>query len=443
MFFDLFVIGGGSGGVRAARIASQNGLKVGLAEAKELGGTCVNRGCIPKKLYSYASHFPEEVNIMRSYGWNVGKKSFNWKKLVSAKKKELLRLNNIYKNILKNSGVNVFNNWASFYDNQKIILNNKKIIEAKNIIIAVGSKPKLLDIEGAEYCIDSDSAFDLKNLPRKILIVGGGYIALEFASIFNGLGVDTSVCLRSNIILRGFDEEVSKFLCESMEEKGIKFFFNQIPKKVEKKNREFEVTFKNSKKSFDQIMSAIGRSPMLEGLNIEKTKIKVSRNGAVKVNDYFQTYQKNIFAIGDVIDRVQLTPVAISEAMNIISNLTKQKKKKMNYKNVPTAVFSNPNVGTIGLSEKEAKLKNIKIKIFKTIFKPLKLTLGEFSEKIFIKMVVDLKSNKVLGLHYVGDNAAEIIQGFSVAIVKGLKKTDFDNTIGIHPSSAEEIVTLK
>ena len=443
MYFDLFVIGGGSGGVRAARIASSFGFKVGLAEGQDLGGTCVNRGCIPKKLYSYAAHFQDDVEIMKSFGWKTEKKSFNWSKLVLAKKKELQRLNGIYRNLLINSGVKVFNSWGSFGDNNKILLNKKKIINSKYILIAVGGKPKLLECEGAEYCIDSDSAFDLKVLPKKILIVGAGYIALEFASIFNGLGVDTTVCLRSNVILRGFDSEISEFLYKSMVEKGIKFLFNEIPKRIFKTKNKFLVEFKNQKREFGQVMSAIGRAPLIDNLNIKNTKVKITKCGDIIVNDYYETHHKNIFAIGDVINRVQLTPVAIAEAMNLVNNLKKRNKKKLNYNNIPTAVFSNPNVATVGLSENEARLKFKKIKIFKSTFKPLKLSLGNFKEKVFIKMIVDSKTDKVIGLHYIGEDAAEIIQGFSVAVLKGLKKSDFDQTIGIHPSSAEEIVTLK
>ena len=443
MYFDLFVIGGGSGGVRAARIASSCGLKVGLAEGMELGGTCVNRGCIPKKLYSYAAHFLDDVEIMKSFGWKTEKKSFNWSKLVLAKKNELQRLNEIYKNLLINSGVKVFNSWGSFSDNNKILLNNKKVINSKYILIAVGGKPKLLECEGAEYCIDSDTAFDLKVLPKKILIIGAGYIALEFASIFNGLGVNTTVCLRSNVVLRGFDIEISEFLRKSMEEKGVKFIFNEIPKKIFRKKNKFLVEFKNQKREFGQVMCAIGRTPSIDNLNIKNTKVKISKRGNIIVNDYYETHHKNIFAIGDVINRIQLTPVAIAEAMNLVNNLKKRNKKKLNYKNIPTAVFSNPNLAAVGLSENEAKLKFKKIKVFKSTFRPLKLSLGDFKEKVFIKMIVDSKTDKVVGLHYIGEDAAEIIQGFSVAVLKGLKKSDFDNTIGIHPSSAEEIVTLK
>ena len=276
-----------------------------------------------------------------------------------------------------------------------------------------------------------------------ILIVGAGYIALEFASIFNGLGVDTTVCLRSNVILRGFDSEISEFLCKSMVEKGIKFLFNEIPKRIFKTKNKFLVEFKNQKQEFGQVMSAIGRAPLIDNLNIKNTKVKITKCGDIIVNDYYETHHKNIFAIGDVINRVQLTPVAIAEAMNLVNNLKKRNKKKLNYNNIPTAVFSNPNVATVGLSENEARLKFKKIKIFKSTFKPLKLSLGNFKEKVFIKMIVDSKTDKVIGLHYIGEDAAEIIQGFSVAVLKGLKKSDFDQTIGIHPSSAEEIVTLK
>ncbi len=443
MIFDLFVIGGGSGGVRAARIASQKGLKVALAEERDLGGTCVNRGCIPKKLYSYASLFMHEIDVMKDFGWRVNSQNFFWKKLVASKQKELVRLRKIYNNILNDSNVKVFNNKASILEKNKIFLNNKKIINPRNILIAVGGRPKKLNFQGSEFCIDSDQAFDLRKLPKKILIIGAGYIALEFASIFNGLGVDTTVCLRGRKILKDFDEEISFFLCELLQQKGIKFIFEEIPKKITKRNLTLVVFFKTKTEEYNTVMSAVGRSPSIENIGIENTKIKTSNDGSIVVDDYFETDQKGIFAIGDVINKIQLTPVAIAEAMNLVNNLNKKRRKRISYENIPTAVFSNPNVATVGFTEKQAKLKFKKIKIFRSKFKPLKLSLGKHKEKVFIKMIVETSSEKVIGLHYVGPNAAEIIQGFAVAIVNGLKKSDFDRTIGIHPSSAEEIVTMK
>lgn len=443
MDYDLFVIGGGSGGVRASRVAASNGLRVGIAEGMNLGGTCVNRGCIPKKLYSYSAHFTEEIEIMKGFGWSVGKTDFNWKVLVNNKKNEIRRLNEIYNNLLKNVKVDFFKSWASFIDNNTVKLSDGKIINAKNILIAVGGEPILPELKGADHIITSDEAFDLEELPKSILIMGGGYIAVEFASIFNGLGVDTTICVRSDRILRGFDEQSVDFLINEMKKKGINFLFNMSPKEINVKDGIHSVRFEDKNINFGQVMAAIGRNPKIEKLGIENTDVKLTKNGSIEVNNYYQTSSKNIYAIGDVIDKIQLTPVAINEAMVLIKNLTTKNKNFVNYENVPTAIFSNPNMATVGLSEELAKKKYLEIDVYVSDFKPLKLTLTDIDERVFVKLIVETKTDKVLGLHYIGSDAAEIIQGFAVAIVNGLKKSDFDNTIGIHPSSAEEIVTLK
>ena len=443
MNFDLFVIGGGSGGVRAARLAGSKGLKVGLAEGWDLGGTCVNRGCIPKKLYSYSSHFNDEVEIMKSFGWSTNGVSFNWTSLVENKNIELKRLNNIYNNLLSNAGVEVFSEWASFKNNNTIELSNGLNINAKNILISVGGEPVIPEIKGSNSIITSDEAFDLKKLPKNILIMGGGYIAVEFASIFNGLGVDTTICIRSNTILRGFDEQTVLFLKDEMEKKGIKFLFESTPKEITKKNEIYSVDINNKEYNFEVVMAATGRKSNTKKLKLEKTDIKTNENGSIIVNDYFETSSKNIFAIGDVIDRVQLTPVAINEAVYFIKNLEQTNKDVFKYKNIPTAIFSNPNMATVGLSEELARKKYETIDVYVSEFKPLKFTLSNINERVFIKLIVEKTSDRVVGLHYIGNDAAEIVQGFSVAIVSGLKKSDFDRTVGIHPSSAEEIVTLK
>ncbi len=440
--YDLFVIGAGSGGVRASRLAASRGLRVGLAENWNVGGTCVNRGCIPKKLYSYASHFKNELKLMRFFGWDIGNISFEWSKLVLRKKKEIRRLNVIYENLLKSSGVKIHNAKATFIDNNTIKLSNNTLIKSKYFLIAVGGKPKIPEIIGNEFAINSDQVFDLKKLPKKILIFGGGYVAVEFASIFNGLGVKTAICLRGKEILRGFDKECTDFLTDQMKKKGIDFFINCKVEKIKKSKGNLLINLLNKEHTFDMVMFATGRQSNTETLGIDKTNIKLTSNKSIKVNKFYQTSVKNIFAIGDVIDKVQLTPVAISEAKVLISNLVDKKKSVLNYKNIPTAIFSDPNMATVGLSEAEAKAKFKKIEVFTTQFKPLKYTTSNFEDRVFIKLIVEKKSQKVLGLHYIGDEAAEIIQGFSVAVVKGLKKTDFEKTIGIHPSSAEEIVTI-
>ncbi len=441
--FDLFVIGGGSGGVRAARVASSNGLKVGLAEGWDLGGTCVNRGCIPKKLYSFSSHFCEEMEIMKSFGWSVKSSKFDWTQLVKNKRKELLRLNKIYKDLLKKSGVTIFNEYASFQGKNFLKVGKKKI-SSKKFLIAVGTKPKKLKFSANDEIITSDDAFDLKELPKKILILGGGYIAVEFASIFNGLGVDTTVCIRGKKILKDFDDEISSILMEQMSFKGVKFITENFPNEISFSRNFFTVDFgRNNNFKYDLVFQALGREPNLDKLNIDNTKITRSSDGSIVVNDYFRTSKKNVYAIGDIINRIQLTPVAISEAMNLIDNFSRKNKIKFKYENIPTAVFSNPNLATVGLTEKQAKKKYKKIAVFKSNFKPLKHSLSDSKERVFIKLIVNSLNDKILGLHYVGENAPEIIQGFSVAVVNGLTKKQLDDTIGIHPTSAEEIVTLK
>ncbi len=439
--FDLFVIGAGSGGVRASRYASSLGLKTGLAEGWSLGGTCVNRGCVPKKLYSYAAHFSEESELMKSYGWKT-KKQFNWNKLVRKKREEIKRLNNIYANLLEKSKVEIFNGFAEFID-EKTIRVKDELITARKILISVGSKPRDLELCAGKRLISSDQAFDLKKLPKDILILGGGYIAVEFASIFNGLGVKTTICIRGERILKDFDSEVSDILMEQISKKGINIIKEDFPKKIEYKNNKFHVFFSNQKRNYEEVMEATGRIPNLEKLNIHNTKIKLDKENSIIVDSYFRTSCKNIYAIGDIINKIQLTPVAIAEAMTFVKNLKYNKKEKFNYFNIPSAVFCNPNYAFIGYTEKEAKKKFKEIEIFRSYFRSLKISLTNSSEKVFVKLITNKSDDRIIGLHYVGENAAEIIQGFSVAVVNGLTKKQFDKTIGIHPTSAEEIVTLK
>ena len=443
MVYDFFIIGGGSGGVRAARYASSQGYKVALAEAYDLGGTCVNRGCIPKKLYSYASSFHDEINIMKSFGYTVSTPKFSWMKLVKAKKKELKRLNNIYEKLLSESNVKLFKGYASIFDKDKVSVGNK-ILSAKKIIIAVGTTPKKIQFECSKSIITSDDVFDLQVLPKNILILGGGYIAIELASIFNGLGVNTSISLRGNSILNGFDKEVTLFLENQMKLKGVKIINKNFPEKITRNKDYFNVIYKNNcKNKYDLVLEAVGRVPNLEKLNLHKIGIKQNDRGFIKVDKMFRTNVKNIFAVGDIIDKVQLTPVAIAEAVWLIDNHNKKNFKNFDYKNIPTAVFSNPNFASIGLSENDAKKKKISYKVFRSEFRPLKHSLSKSKEKVFIKIIINSINQKILGIHYVGENAAEIIQGFSVAVVNGLTKHQLDKTIGIHPTSAEELVTMK
>ncbi len=442
-FFDLFVIGAGSGGVRAARVASARGLKVGMAEGWDLGGTCVNRGCVPKKLYSFSSHFSDDFDLMKSFGWSTSKIKFSWSELVKNKKKELLRLNEIYQTLLKNSGVKIFKNYASFLDKNSLIVGKQKIF-SKNFLIAVGTKPKRLSFSGSDSIKTSDDIFDIEKLPKNLLILGGGYIALEFASIFNGLGVDTTINIRSDRILKGFDDEMIKKLMDQMKIKGVRFELGKFPTEVSKKGKKFSVHYENKKLiEYDMVLEAVGRQPNLEKIGLENINVKVDENSAIVVDDFFRTSQKNIYAIGDVIDRIQLTPVAIAEAMNLVHNLISKKKIKFNYQNIPTAVFTNPNFACVGMTEQFARKKVKSVKVFNSEFRPLRFSLSKLKDKVFVKMIINSKNGKILGLHYIGENAGEIIQGFASAIVNGLTKNDIDKTIGIHPTSAEEIVTLK
>ena len=336
----------------------------------------------------------------------------------------------------------MFNEFATFVDKNTLKIGKQKVV-AKNILIAVGSTPRSTTFSASNKIINSDQAFDIKKLPKKILILGGGYIAVEFASIFCGLGVDTTICVRGPNILRGFDQEISSHITEQMKKKDIRFLTNTFPEEVNYLKKKYLVTFsKKNVENFDMVMEAIGRVPNITNLNLDKIGVKINKNGAIVVDKYFRTSTKNIFAIGDVIDRVQLTPVAIAEAMFFVENLLKKGNKKFDYNNIPTAVFCDPNYSFIGLSETEARHK-FDIKIYKSLFRPLKFSLSKIEEKVFIKLIVNKSNEKIIGLHYVGENAAEIIQGFSVAITNGLKKSQFDKTIGIHPTSAEEIVTLK
>ena len=441
--FDIFVIGGGSGGVRAARYAASKGFKVGLAEGWDLGGTCVNRGCIPKKLYSYASHFSDEFTLMNSFGWSSSKPKFSWEKLVRNKKKELVRLNKIYKKLLLDSNVELFENYASFLTNEEILINNT-IIRSKKFIIAVGTKPKSLNFCNSKKIITSDQVFDLKLLPKKVLILGGGYISVELASIFCGLGVETTISLRSDNILRGFDQDISNFLMQQMALKGVNFLTKRFPLKINSEKNYLDVNFSDkSSKKFDLVIEAVGREPNLNKLNIKNSRIKLSKNSSIIVNKNFRTTQENIYAIGDIIDKVQLTPVAIAEAMWLVDSFSTKSLVNFDYSNIPTAVFSNPNLACVGLTEEEAKKKYKKIKVYKSKFRPLRLVLSSSKEEVFIKILINKSNDKILGMHFVGENAPEIIQGFSVAVVNGLTKSQIDKTIGIHPTIAEELVTMK
>lgn len=441
--FDLFVIGAGSGGVRASRMASQMGARVAVAEDRYLGGTCVNVGCVPKKLLVYASHFAEEFHDAKGYGWTVGDRVFDWPTLIANKDSEISRLNGIYRNLLKNAGVELIEGRASLVDAHTVAVDGQHYT-AERILVAVGGWPMVPDIPGKEHVVTSNEAFYLDALPERVIVVGGGYIAVEFAGIFNGLGSRVTQLYRGPLFMRGFDDDVREFLADEMRKKDIDLKFNSNIAAVEKTESGYRATLEDgSVLEADLIMYATGRLPKTDGLGLENAGVELNGKGAVVVNEDFQTSVSNIYAIGDVIDRVALTPVAISEAMVLTHNLYKGEDRKMDYRDIPSAVFSQPPIGTVGLTEAEAREAYDAVDIYRAAFRPMKNTLSGNEERTLMKLIVDKASDRVVGLHMVGPESGEIAQGFGVALKAGATKADFDATVGIHPTSAEEFVTMR
>ena len=443
-YYDLIVIGAGSGGVRAARIAANYGAKVAIIESVRVGGTCVLRGCVPKKLLVYGSHIAHEIEDAVGFGWDIGSIKHNWSKLIKLKDNELDRLNNIYLNLL--SKVEIINGFGKIVGNNEVEVNGN-IIKAKTILIAVGGKTYFPKLEGIELCINSDQALDLKTLPRSIIINGGGYIALEFAGIFASLGSKVTLVYRGKNILRGFDQDISNFIKEEYIKNNIQVLTETKINLIFKTHKGLSVILSNGQEIIsNEVMFATGRVPNINGLGLNEIGIKTGDVGEIIVDDKNQTNIQNIYAIGDVTNRINLTPVAIAEGQVFSDNLFGGMNKICDYENVASAVFSQPAIGVVGLNELEANklyAEDGGIDIYKTLFKPMKQTLGGRDTKIFIKMIVSKKDNKVLGIHGIGDDMPEIIQICSVAIKAGATKSDFDNTMGIHPTTAEELVTLK
>jgi glutathione reductase (NADPH) len=441
---DLFVIGAGSGGVRAARMAAGLGQKVAIAEDRYFGGTCVNVGCVPKKLYVYASQFSESFAAAAGFGWQSVKPSFNWSQLVANKDKEISRLQGVYDNLLQNSGVQVINGRATIVDAHTVLVGDKKYT-AERILVATGGWPFVPDVVGKEHIVTSNEIFNLPQLPKSIVIVGGGYIAVEFAGILNGMGVEVNIFERGEKILRGFDEDVRDFLIEEMRNKGIKFHFNTSVDRIEQQAGGFTVhTVAGQTIETGLVMYATGRVPNSAGIGLAEVGVALDAVGAVMVNADYQTSVASIYALGDVTNRVNLTPVATAEGMALVNKLYANKIRQVDYENIPTAVFSQPNIGTVGLSEAAARaLYPDDIDIYKSVFKPMKNTLSGSSEKTMMKMIVVRSSDKVVGMHMVGQEAGEIIQGMAVAMRAGATKAIFDSTIGIHPTAAEEFVTMR
>lgn len=443
--FDLFVIGAGSGGVRAARFAAGFGAKVAVAESRYLGGTCVNVGCVPKKLLVYGAHFADDFEQASGFGWTVEDAQFDWGTLIANKNREIERLNGIYRNLLVNSGVTLLEGHARLTGANEVEVDGKRY-SAERILIAVGGWPQIPDIPGKELAISSNEAFYLKALPRRILVVGGGYIAVEFAGIFQGLGADTTLLYRKDLFLRGFDGAVRTHLKEELEKRGLDLQFNSDIQRIDKQeDGSLKATLKDGRELVaDCVFYATGRRPMLDNLGLENTGVELDEKGFIRVDDEYQTTAPSILAIGDVIGRVQLTPVALAEGMAVARRLFKPEQyRPVDYQNIPTAVFSQPPIGTVGLTEEQALEAGHSVQVFESRFRPMKLTLTGVQEKTLMKLVVDAQTDRVLGCHMVGPDAGEIVQGLGIALKAGATKQQFDETIGVHPTAAEEFVTMR
>ncbi|MFM9924286.1 glutathione-disulfide reductase [Variovorax sp. H27-G14] len=444
--FDLFVIGGGSGGVRAARMAAQTGARVGLAEAGDLGGTCVNVGCIPKKLYSYAAGYAEAFEESAGYGWTLPEEPrFDWAHLKQQRAKEIGRLNGIYAGLLKNSGVTLITGWAQLVDAHTVEIDGKRHT-ARHLLVATGGTPFVPDIPGREHIVTSDAMFDLSPFPKRLLVVGGGYIACEFASIFNGLGAKVTQLHRRAHLLTGFDDDVRRFVANEMGKAGVDVRLNCQAAAIARNPHGHGLTVtlaRGEQVEADTVLFATGRVPNTQGLGLEAAGVALDERGAIAVDAHYRTSVPSIYAVGDVSTRVQLTPVALAEAMVVVDELFGKGKRRLDYEFIPTAVFTHPNIGTCGYSESGARAKFGEVTVFSSEFKSLRHTLSGSSERTFMKLVVDKASDRVVGLHMVGADAGEVVQGFAVAMRAGATKAVFDSTIGIHPTAAEEFVTMR
>ena len=442
--YDLIVIGAGSGGVRAARIASNYGAKVLVAEGLNYGGTCVNRGCVPKKLFTYAAQFNSDFDTAKSYGWEVPEQiPFNWQTLIKNKDQEIERLNDIYKSILEKNKVDRIDGYASFKDSEIILINNEEF-KGKKILIASGGVCNKPVYTAKEKVLTSDDIFHIKELPKDICILGGGYIAVEFACIMNGLGVKTTLIYRGERILKSFDQDLTNLLQDEMIKKGIDIKFNANIEDIIEAKEGLEIKMRQGPSiKAACVLSALGRSPNVDQLNLDKTGIQQKKNGAIIVDEFSQTNIDHIYAIGDVTDRINLTPVAIREGHAFADTEFGNNKRSASHKNIPSTVFTDPPLSTVGITSEEALKLGIKIKTFKTQFLPMKYTFVAKKPKILMKLLVDEKTDKVLGIHMLGQDSPEIIQSLAVTLTAGATKKDFDNTTAIHPTSSEEFVTLK
>ncbi len=441
--YDLFVIGGGSGGVRAARVAAgETGAKVALAEEDRYGGTCVIRGCVPKKLMVFASEFGGLADEAAGYGWDIGGANFSWPKLRKNIHAELDRLEGIYRKLLANSGVETFDARATIVDPHTVQLSTGETKTAKHILVAVGGRPTVPDI-AADVAITSNDIFLLEDMPKSILIVGGGYIASEFAGILNGMGVAVTQFYRGDQILRGFDNEARNLVADQMVEKGVDLRVNTDVVSMEKVDGGVKVTANDGTETvFEKVMYATGRRPNTDGLGMDKIGLELGRAGEIIVDTYSQTKVPSVYAIGDVTDRVQLTPVAIREGMAFVETVFKGNPTEVDHELIPTAIFTQPEMGTVGLSEEDAAA-NGPIEVYATTFKPMRHAFAGGADKILMKLIVDKSNRRVLGCHIVGDHAGEMIQLAGIAVKMGATKEDFDRTVAVHPTAAEELVTMK
>jgi len=442
--FDLFTIGGGSGGVRASRVAATYGARVAIAESGRFGGTCVNVGCIPKKLFSYAAHFRDDFEDAAAYGWSIAEPSFDWRTLVANKDKEIARLNAVYERLLATAGVEIVRGRAALRDAHTVEVGGRSW-SARHILIATGSRAQVPDIPGKSHALTSDAIFHLEYLPPRAIVVGGGYIAVEFASIFNGLGVQTTLAYRRHRLLREFDVELGTRLGEEIQKKGVMVHFGAEPASITKlPDGVLEVVYGDGMHArAELVLFATGRVPNSKGLGLEATGVKLGPIGEVLVDAFSKSSVASIHAIGDVTNRINLTPVATAEGMALAKTLFGGQPTAMDHDNVPTAVFANPNLASVGLSEETARERYPKLEVYKTAFRSLRHTLTASEERTFMKLLVDAASQRVVGAHMIGPEAAEIIQGIAIAVKLGATKAQFDATIGIHPTAAEEFVTMR
>ena len=442
--YDLFVIGAGSGGVRASRMAASYGAKVAVVEDRYMGGTCVNVGCVPKKLYVYASQFSSSFKDAEGFGWSPEAHSFNWATLRDNKIDEISRLNGIYDTMLGNAGVTVINGRGRFIDKHTVAVGDQQYSAGK-IIIATGGWPFIPDIPGREHAVTSNEIFDLAEFPKRMLVVGGGYIAVEFAGIFNGLGAQTTQLYRGPLFLRGFDQDIRDFAAEEIPKSGVDLRFNSNIIAIEKQadGSLHAKVDDGTTVVADAILYATGRKPHLQDLDFDKVNVDLNDNGTIKVDDNFQTSESNIFALGDVTGGMELTPVALAEGMAFAKTHYNNEPTQVDYDCIPTAVFCQPNIGTCGLSEEHAREKYGEITVFESRFRAMKHTIGGRDEKTYMKLIVDKQTDRVVGIHMMGEDAGEIIQGMAIAMKAGATKAIFDSTIGIHPTSAEEFVTMR